>query len=360
MSVINIDDYLHDISESEPSGPDHEYDPDFQELERQAEGKPEVQYGDTIQPAVPPEWKVVKKMALDLLGRTHDLRIAVLLTRSLMALNGMPGFADGLHLIRRYIDERWDTLHPMLDVDDDNDPIFRINSLTALIDQPTTIRELKDTPIIILPGLGPLTIKGLEIANGELSVPEDHPKLSMTSIDAAVLDADEERVQMALQAAQLAWESARDIERSLGEKVGNSQALNMSVLVKNLKRAYDFMQERVNRRGGGADSGAQESQDGASSEGGGVAAAAGGAVRMQAISGEICSREDVARMIDKICTYYERFEPSSPVPLVMQRAKRLIHKNFFEIMEDLAPDGINQVTVVTGIQPKQEEDDDGY
>ena len=33
---------------------------------------PEVQYGDTIVPAVPPEWKHVKKQALDLLEHTRD------------------------------------------------------------------------------------------------------------------------------------------------------------------------------------------------------------------------------------------------------------------------------------------------
>jgi hypothetical protein len=33
---------------------------------------PEVQYGDTIVSAVPPEWKHVKKQTLDLLARTRD------------------------------------------------------------------------------------------------------------------------------------------------------------------------------------------------------------------------------------------------------------------------------------------------
>jgi hypothetical protein len=33
---------------------------------------PEVQYGHTIVPAVPPEWKHVKKQALDLLAHARD------------------------------------------------------------------------------------------------------------------------------------------------------------------------------------------------------------------------------------------------------------------------------------------------
>jgi hypothetical protein len=33
---------------------------------------PEAPYGDTIVPPVPPEWKHVKKQALDVLARSRD------------------------------------------------------------------------------------------------------------------------------------------------------------------------------------------------------------------------------------------------------------------------------------------------
>ena len=62
---------------------------------RESEGKPEVQYGDTVTPAVVPEWKVVKKLSLGLCARSRDLRIAILLLRSLIALHGMEGMAEG-------------------------------------------------------------------------------------------------------------------------------------------------------------------------------------------------------------------------------------------------------------------------
>ena len=48
-------------------------------------------------------------------------------------------------------------------------------------------------------------------------------------------------------------------------------------------------------------------------------------------------------MIDEICSYYAQYEPSSPVPLLLQRARRLVNKSFVEILEDLAPDGLNQL-----------------
>ena len=358
MSIINIDDFLKEIDEAEPCGPNLEYDPDFLELEQAIQGKPEVQYGDTITPAVPPEWKVVKNLAQDLLSRSRDLRVAVPYTRALMALSGMAGLADGLCLIKRLMEERWDSVHPQLDPDDDNDPMLRINSLTSLTDLVTTIKELKEIAFIMLPGLGALNVRGLEIANGEVAVPDDQAKLSISSVDAAMLDVDDERLQAALDNASLAYESAVGIESGLAKQVGSSQSLNMSVLTKNLKRAKDFLAERMARRNGEAGAAENSSEAGAEASAGVAFSGGGSAARPAAISGEIASRDDVQRMIDKICTYYEKYEPSSPVPMVLLRAKRLVTKNFMEIMEDLAPEGINQVSVISGVPRVQE--NDGY
>jgi len=66
------------------------------------------------------------------------------------------------------------------------------------------------------------------------------------------------------------------------------------------------------------------------------------------LEGTIQSPEDVLRAIDKICEYYERAEPSSPVPLLMKRARKLVRKSFLEIIQDLNPDGMGQIQVISG------------
>ena len=66
------------------------------------------------------------------------------------------------------------------------------------------------------------------------------------------------------------------------------------------------------------------------------------------MSGEINSREDVVHVLDKICLYYERCEPSSPIPLLLQRSKRLVSANFMDIVRDLAPEGLAQVENLRG------------
>jgi type VI secretion system protein ImpA len=68
-------------------------------------------------------------------------------------------------------------------------------------------------------------------------------------------------------------------------------------------------------------------------------------------SGEISSREDVVRMLEKICEYYARSEPTSPVPIFMERAKRLVAMNFVDLIKDLAPEAMGKIDVFTGKPP---------
>ena len=62
----------------------------------------------------------------------------------------------------------------------------------------------------------------------------------------------------------------------------------------------------------------------------------------------ISSRQDVIRLLDQICVYYDQNEPASPVPLLLKRAKRLVEKNFFEIMQDVAPESVAQIQKLIG------------
>ncbi len=79
-----------------------------------------------------------------------------------------------------------------------------------------------------------------------------------------------------------------------------------------------------------------------------AASEAGVIAARQAVPGEINSRDDAIRVLDKVCDYFLRHEPSSPVPLLLRRARRLVSKNFMEIMRDMAPEGLPQVEKIRG------------
>ncbi|MBS0422953.1 MAG: hypothetical protein JSR71_00640 [Proteobacteria bacterium] len=54
--------------------------------------------------------------------------------------------------------------------------------------------------------------------------------------------------------------------------------------------------------------------------------------------GEIRSREDVTRVLEKVCKFLERTEPTNPVSLILRLAQTLMTKNFMEIIEAIPPE----------------------
>lgn len=347
MSTIDVDVLLQDVAPDAPSGPDLEYDPAFMELEQNALGKPEVQYGKTVVPATPPEWKDVKRQAIELLNRTHDLRVAMHLVRALLALHALPGFADGVRLIERLLDAHWDSVHPALDPDDDNDPTLRINSLAILGDATTVLRDIKDAPFIHLPVLGPLSVRMLELASGELPAAKGQVVITQQSINAALRDVPLPEMIAAAGAVTQAHDSVVNIEVLLVRQVGSARTLNLDALARQLRRMRDLLAGYVPQPEE-SDAMPDALPDAALDPTGADARSAAPAVAP--ISGEITSRADVVRMLDKILTYYQRNEPSSPVPMLIERAKRLAPKNFFEIMEELAPESVGQLKILRGPQ----------
>jgi type VI secretion system protein ImpA len=81
-----------------------------------------------------------------------------------------------------------------------------------------------------------------------------------------------------------------------------------------------------------------------------VAAEGGAVAAPQAGVGPIRSRDDVVRALDAVSEYFRQHEPSSPVPLFVDRAKRLVAKNFLEVLEDVVPDALPQVRSVSGVR----------
>jgi type VI secretion system protein ImpA len=65
-------------------------------------------------------------------------------------------------------------------------------------------------------------------------------------------------------------------------------------------------------------------------------------------SGEIRTRGDVVRALERISAYYAKHEPSSPIPLLVERRKRLVTMGFLDIIRELAPDGVRQIETLSG------------
>ncbi|HMR03361.1 MAG TPA: type VI secretion system protein TssA, partial [Candidatus Competibacter phosphatis] len=260
--------------------------------------------------------------------------------------DGFPGFAEGLALVEGLIERYWDGVYPLLDPDDDNDPTLRINTIVALCDSETTLRDLRETPLVSSRAIGRFSLRDVQVAMGVLTpvVDDDEELPTQSRLDAAFQDADLEVLQATTEAAADARDRVERIEAALTDLVGVTQAPDMSDLTGVLKEIRQVLTEQLQRRGvssAGETEGQGESEDGAAS---------GAAAGQRLVVGDIASREDVIRMLDKICDYFSRYEPSSPVPFLLKRAKNLVTKDFMEIMLDLAPGGTEQANLIFGLQ----------
>ena len=351
MSVIDVESLLSEIAADAPCGEDLEYDAQFVEMEKQAQGTPERQFGNTLIPAEPPDWREVRKAALDLLERTRDLRVAVYLTRALLNSDGLSGFADGLALVEGLIERHWEQVYPQLDPDDDHDPTLRVNTIVALCDAETTLYELRGAPLVQSRALGRFSLRDVQIAAGLLTPvatdEEEQAPPNQDMINGAFQDAPLEDLQAIAEVAVAAFQRAERIEALLTDQVGVTQAPNMSALTAVLKEIRQVLNEQLQRRGVGMVGEEGEAGAGDMSEPG------SGAAAPRMIVGDIASREDVVRTLDKICEYYRRYEPSSPVPFMLKRAKKLVSMDFMELLRDLAPGGTDQADLIFGTSPEE-------
>lgn len=342
MSVFDVDQLIAPISDESPSGDNLEYEPEFGELERTAQGKAEQQMGDEVVEAEPADWKSVVKQAEELLARSKDLRLAVYLTRGGLNVHGPQGLADGVAVIRALLDSQWDTVHPQLDEEDNDDPTFRVNSVMQLSDADGLLHELLLMPIVSSKAVGRFSLRDIRVAAGELQPLDDSAQVPDGAlINAAFMDCDLDELQADAAAIDAVIEDLGKCEAVFAEKIGAANSPDIDGLVKEAKEIKKSYAEALLSRGIGVEAAEGE-----------VGAAAGGAPAP--IAGEVLSREDAALMIGKICTYYERNEPSSPIPVLLQRVKRLISMDYLEIMNELTPDAVAQAKALAGIK------EDGY
>jgi type VI secretion system protein ImpA len=357
MSMIDVTALLQPVSPELPSGENLEYDAEYAGLELAAAGKPEQQFGATVIPAEDPNWDDVFKRTLSLLKRTKDLRVALYLVRSAISTHGMPGLADSLEFMLGLVRDHWEGIHPQLDPDDNNDPTLRVNTIMGLCDAGAVLRMVREAPLV-RSRLGIFSYRDVLVAAGELSPPRGTPPIEQTTIDAAFAECDAEGLKTTADAVARAYAATAAIEATVTDHVGVSNAPNLQDLSDLLKGMKKSVFDRLQSRGLSLDAPVEAAAPAAGAETASAAAPAANGQKPAGPalpSGEFNSREDVIVALDKICDYYKRYEPSSPVPLFLNRAKRLASKSFLEILRDLTPDALSQALSLGGIHDAPDE-----
>jgi len=340
--MINADQLLKSVTEDNPCGEDLSYDPSLQELETLMKGKPETQFSK----AEPPDWRKLYDHCLKLFERSKDLRVAAALCVAAVKVDGLPGLREGLTALKGLLTQYWEPVYPRLDPSDNNDPLERMNIIAALAtprgtfgDPMRFLNRLREAPLTNSLQLGRFSLADLDHAkSGETSDPEQ-PPIKEEQIQAAFQDTKPEELRATYHAVADAINLVSEIDQFLSQTVGVENAPNLDLLSGELREVEKCLAQYLP---------AGEVPESPTNGPGETAPLPGAAPATQPIAGEIQSRQDVVRMLEKICQYYKRNEPSSPVPHLLQRAQRLAAMDFLQIIQDMCPDAETTVRTVTG------------
>ncbi|ADP10160.1 Type VI secretion system-associated, ImpA protein [Erwinia sp. Ejp617] len=330
---MNLEALLAPVTPDRPCGDNLEYDADYMAMDQASAGKAEQQFGDTIIPAEPADWNKVERLALDLLGRSKDLRVMLALTRAWTQLKGLSGYADGLQLIQQALLLYWQPLWPSLEEEGVEDPFYRLNALAALGDKSALTGALRQAPL-------------LRYASDEISLRDACALLDGSKTECSGYPGGRARLQDELarggqpgiEAVIKISERLLTIRETLTEQLGATALPEMEQLLKTINTVAAACQATdLNTL-------IPQTETAASS------ATPPPATQLHADwrSVQLGSRSDAQLMLEKVKQYFSQHEPSHPAPLMIERVQRMIELDFMDIIRDLAPDGVHQLETIFG------------
>jgi len=326
-------DFLLETSHTPPCGEDLTYDAEFLAMESAARGKSEQQFGDTVIPAEPPDWRVVERQAATLMARTKDVRIAAILCRAWTNVRGLAGTAQGLQLVADLMERYWEHVHPL--PEDGVDHYMRMNAVAVLADVTGLVRELRDTEFLRAT-FGSVSVRDAEaLARGHAGEANDSVSLDQLRVGVGeALSRGDETVR----AVTSAGEALSQIQSLCASRLAPHQLPELDPL-KGLLQTLREVLPRVDATGS-----AQASESGDQSVG------ATGPQLVAHGQGVLRNREEAIDQLLRIAEFVEQTEPTNPAPLLIHRAVKLMRMSFIDILRELAPECLSQVEVATGMR----------
>jgi type VI secretion system protein ImpA len=323
-----------------PCGQDLSYSASFMALEGAVRGKPEQQFGSTVIAAEPPDWREVERCAVALLMQTKDLRVACLLCRAWLNLQGLVGLARGLELLSGLLDRHWDTLHPL---PEDGDHFMRLNALASLDEVTGTLQELRHTELLRA-SWGPLTVRDAECALKGLPTPGSDRPAPLASLRQAMVQA-LQHGQEAASALAPAHAKLTHILLTCEHHLPGSQQLGLQNLDTLLRLLLSLQASELPPSPPTlTPTPTPTPPDALPSQ------TAGQPPTVAVPVAALRSREDAITQLLAITTFIEQTEPTSPAPLLIRRAVKLMRLGFMDILRELSPDSLAQAEAITGVR----------
>ena len=283
------------------------------------------------------EWAELRTNALDALGKSKDLRVLAYLGTALLRTDGIPSFYETLKVASHWVDTFWPQVYPLID----EDAIARRNALNCLADPMAVVERFRRVPIVESRQHGKYSLRDIDLATGQMQPGKDEVKPDEAPVNAALSEMPLEELTALQQATADAMAALNSIDAKLRTEGGPEVAPTFDSLSTQLVKLNRLLRAQVALRQGTTDGDAVAEGSGAVGQGAIVAV---GAIR---------SREDAIRVLDAVSQFFRRNEPSSPIPLIVERAKRLVSKDFLEVLADIAPEALGSARSAGGLRDGQ-------
>ncbi len=326
--MIEFAEFLREVSDEPPCGPDLTYDADFLALENAARGKNEQQFGDTVIPAEPPDWREVEKRASALLARSKDIRVAVALCRAWVNVKGLPGLAAGVEVVCGLLERYWETVHPMAE---DGDYFMRMNAVSSLNEVTGLLRDLRQVDFLRSSAVVVSVREAEALARG--NAVEGGHKMSLDQLRLAVQDGCRQENPI-LVAAAAAGESLKRIVELCVTKLPGAQRPETDGLQSLLAALHELMPSARAPSTADSDAGSVTNAEGVHNQ--------------TPQPGVLRTRDDAISQLLAVADFVEKTEPTNPAPLLIRRAARLMRMGFIDILRELSPDSLSQIQNITG------------
>ncbi len=381
---MELEPFLAPVDPTNPSGSELRNDHRFHAIERLMEPAARalrlesINAGGTGSVAV--DWGNIIELSAELAPTGRDLRLLVIVARALANADGFSGLERGLAMLTGTIDQHWDTVHPLLR----DSPSLReaatrrINSLYQLENADNGLLCDLEFRIVLSPrGIGPVTggdlcaaaltrsAAQMELPSGlgekeraELLVKHDARVSRATAACRALAAEQPEELVGLVTSIEAAKVALAGLEAALTGRVGeNGMTFRFKELEKALTRMMVPLQTAQSGAQTGVEPGPPETEQVSMSEPSAPApvmngAASPAAAAASGVPGSVNSRRDVERCLDMIIAFYERTEPSSPIPHLARRMRKMVPMNFLQLMEEIAPSGMKEFKNVAGVDDR--------
>ena len=331
--ALTVEALLAPVPGDDPVGEDLSYDNDRAALETVFETSESA----ADEAAAEQDWRVVLKQIEAQFARSKDIWLAVYLCRAGARSGDLETVEVGAQVLAGLFERYWPTVHPQLE---ELGFMGRKAPCDSLATRAGFLAPLQKAVLIAHPRLGRFSGADLERFRSEGASADGYGLFR-----AALEELGPDGLREALARLDSIEDAFRRADRIFTGEAAGEPSPNFSVAyaaLATLKQAVSaFMDE-----GGGRTS------DVASPAGAAAAAQAAGG----GFGGAVANRNDVVRALSAVADYYRRNEPGHPLQQLMVRAQTWVTLDFYSLMKEIAPDGVDQAAQVLKSRLAEDED----